>query len=137
MQMRQFFIVLFIVFLGFLGISMPYLIFPSLFLNPAYSILPADWESSTRILFLGATLAAYPLGQFVGSPILGSLSDDYGRKRLLGASLLLNGCTNLLTGLSLEWQLVGLLITSRFISRFYGRKCSDCESNGQRNEIYF
>ena len=50
-----------IVFLGFLGISMPYLIFPALFLNPAYSILPTDWSESSHALFLGITLADTPL----------------------------------------------------------------------------
>jgi len=78
---KQFWVILVIVFLGFIGISMPYLIFPALFLNPAYSFLPTTWGDSSRALFLGITLAAYPLGQFFGSPILGSLSDEYGRKK--------------------------------------------------------
>lgn len=115
-QKRQFSIILLIVFLGFLGISMPYLIFPPLFLNPTYSILPINWGESTRALFLGITLAAYPLGQFIGSPILGSLSDDYGRKKILSASLLITAICNLLTGLAMEWQQLSLLIISRFMA---------------------
>ncbi len=111
---RQLWVILIIVFLGFIGISMPYLIFPALFLNPAYSILPASWSESSHALFLGITLAAYPLGQFIGSPILGALSDDFGRKRLLSGSLVITAVCNLLTGLSLEWQQLWLLIASRF-----------------------
>ncbi len=76
-QKKQFWVILIIVFLGFVGISMPYLIFPALFLNPDYSIIPNAWGDTSRAIFLGITLAAYPLGQFLGSPILGSLSDDY------------------------------------------------------------
>ena len=113
-QKRQFWVILVIVFIGFLGISMPYLIFPSLFLNPAYSILPESWGGSSRALFLGITLAAYPLGQFIGSPILGSLSDDYGRKQLLSGSLLISAICNLFSGLAIEWHHLGLLIASRF-----------------------
>lgn len=113
-QKKQFWIILFIVFLGFLGISLPYLIFPALFLNPDYSILSADWGESSRMLLLGGTLAAYPLGQFLGSPILGSLSDDYGRKKLLATSLLLAALCNTLTGVAIAWQHLGLLIVSRF-----------------------
>lgn len=64
------------------------------------------------------TLAAYPLGQFIGSPILGALSDDYGRKRLLSGSLLLNAFLNLLTAFALKWYLVELLIISRLLSGF-------------------
>ena len=113
---RQFFTILVVVFLGFLGISMPYLIFPALFLNPAYSILPESYGYTSHALLLGITLAAYPLGQFIGSPILGALSDDYGRKKLLAGSLFLNALCNLLTGLALHWQYVELLIISRFAS---------------------
>lgn len=111
---KQFWIILFIIFLGFLGVSIPYLIFPSLFLNPDYSILPADWSESSHALLLGVTLAAYPLGQFIGSPVLGALSDDYGRKPLLCGSLLVASLCNLMTGLALEWQLISLVIFSRF-----------------------
>lgn len=115
-QKRQFWVILLIVFLGFVGISMPYLIFPSLFLNPNFSILPADWSDSSRALLLGVTLAAYPFGQFIGSPILGSLSDDYGRKRLLSVSLLISSLCNLLSGLAIAWQHLELLIVSRFMA---------------------
>lgn len=115
MQKKQLWVILLIVFGRFLGISTPYLIFPAIFLNPEYSILPAHWSESCRSLFLGITLAAYPLGQFLGSPILGSLSDDYGRKKLLCNSLIIASICNLFTGLSIAWQSLGLLIASRFI----------------------
>lgn len=115
-QKRQFWVILIIVFLGFVGISMPYLIFPSLFFNPEYSVVPNAWGDTSRAISLGITLAAYPLGQFLGSPILGSLSDDYGRKPLLVGSLLIAGLSNLLSGWSIVWQYLGLLILSRFLS---------------------
>jgi MFS transporter, DHA1 family, tetracycline resistance protein len=115
-QKRQFWIILVVVFFGFVGISMPYLIFPALFLNPTYSILPVSWSESSRALFLGMTLAAYPLGQFIGSPILGSLSDDYGRKKLLSGSLLIAAICNLFSGIAIAWQHLGLLIASRFVA---------------------
>lgn len=115
---RQFWVILIIVFLGFVGISMPYLIFPPLFLNPAYSFLPIDWSESNRALSLGITLAAYPLGQFVGSPILGALSDDYGRKQLLAGSLVVAAISNLLTGIAIQNQHLSLLIASRLIAGF-------------------
>jgi DHA1 family tetracycline resistance protein-like MFS transporter len=111
---KQFYTILLIVFLGFLGISMPYLIFPALFLNPAYSILPETWSTSSHAILLGVTLAAYPFGQFIGSPILGALSDDYGRKRLLSGSLVVAALCNFLTGLALDWEMLSLVIFSRF-----------------------
>lgn len=115
-QKRQFWIILVIVFLGFIGISMPYLIFPALFLNPDYSFVPNAWSEASRAIFLGITLAAYPFGQFLGSPILGSLSDDYGRKPLLAGSLFIAGLSNLLSGYSIACQHLELLILSRFLA---------------------
>ncbi len=115
-QRQKFWVIVIIVFLGFIGISMPYLIFPALFLNPHYAILPASWSPSSHALFLGITLAAYPLGQFVGSPILGALSDEYGRKPLLSASLLIAAVCYLFTGFAIAWKHLGLLIASRFIA---------------------
>ncbi len=112
-QRREFWVVLTVVFLGFVGISMPYLIFPSLFLNPAYSIFSSGWTESSRAFLLGVTLAAYPLGQFIGSPILGSLSDEFGRKGLLSGSLAVTAFCNLLTAFAIESQSLGLLIGSR------------------------
>ena len=115
-QKKQFWVILTIVFLGFLGISIPYLIFPALFLNPAYLIIPTHWSDASRAIFLGITLASYPLGQFIGSPILGSLSDDYGRKGMLSGSLLISAFCNLCTGFAIEWQNLELLILSRFMA---------------------
>jgi DHA1 family tetracycline resistance protein-like MFS transporter len=115
-EQRQFGVILLIMFLGFLGVSIPYLIFPALFLTPEYSILPPSWDSTSRALLLGITLASYPLGQFLGSPILGSLSDDYGRKRILCWSLLIAAFFNLLSGIAISSHLLILLIFSRFMA---------------------
>lgn len=113
-EQKQLATLLIVVFFGFLGISMPYLIFPALFLNPEYSILSANWQPASHALLLGITLGAYPLGAFIGSPVLGSLSDDYGRKRLLALTLAIGSCCTLATGLALHWQNLTLVIVSRF-----------------------
>src|SRR5579863_9049941 len=115
-QKGQLWVILAIVFLGFMGVSIPYLIFPALFLNPEYSILPVGTSEAHRALFLGITLAVYPLAQFVGAPILGALSDDYGRKPLLSGSLFLTALGNLLTAVAITGQHLGLLIVSRLIA---------------------
>ncbi len=113
---RQIWMIMIIVFLGFVGLSMPYLIFPVIFLNPEYSIIPAEWTIADRSILLGITLAAYPIGQFIGSPVLGALSDDYGRRKIMSSSLLVTGVCSVLTGLSLEWNFISLLIISRFFA---------------------
>ena len=95
---------------------MPYLIFPPLFLSDAYSFLEPSTSQAMRSVWLGIALAAYPLGQFIGSPLLGSLSDQYGRRKLLALSLLVCSVATLATALSLIWGSLYLLVFSRFIA---------------------
>ncbi len=110
----QLWTVITVVFLGYLGISIPYLLFPALFLLPEYAIVPETWSVSTRGLLLGITLAAYPFGQFLGSPVLGTLSDDYGRRKILSLSLICAAACSLLCTAAIVWHSIWLLIFGRF-----------------------
>src|SRR3990167_8485420 len=116
---RQITVLLFIVFFGFLGASLPYVIFAPLFLHPQQiGFISSALSFSTRSLFLGITLAAYPFGQFLGSPILGALSDQLGRKKLLLQSMLGTGCCYIFSALSIHYGLIWILIFSRFFTGF-------------------
>ena len=116
---KQIIVLLFVVFFGFLGAAMPYPIFSPLFLNPENNgFIPPQYSLTTRGIFLGITLAAYPFGQFIGSPILGSLSDQLGRKKLLFISMLGTGLCYIISGLSIHYGLVWILILSRLLTGF-------------------
>lgn len=114
---RQLYTILFIVFVGFIGISIAYPLFPPLFLNSDNSGLMAnEWVASHRQLLLGLTLAVYPLGQFIGSPIIGALSDKYGRRRILLGSLVGTVFGYFLSALALSENSLLLLVTSRLFT---------------------
>ncbi len=117
-EKKQLNIILLIVFIGFMGASLPYTIFAPLFLNHTHSIdlIPANWNLSNRGLMLGIALAAYPFGQFFGSPLLGGLSDRYGRKFMLILSLSLSAIGHLLAAISLTIHSLSLLLFSRFFT---------------------
>lgn len=116
----QFFILLAVVLLGVIGATMPYLIFSPLFLRPIEGgLVSTHWSLAGRSFLLGIALAAYPLGQFLGSPILGSLSDKLGRKKVLITSLLCASVCFTITAYSIIYHLVGLLIFSRLIAGFF------------------
>ena len=76
-----------VVFMGFAGYSLMITVFTPMLLRAGGPILPIDAPMAERTITLGVLLCLYPLGQFVGSPILGSLSDRFGRRPVLLASL--------------------------------------------------
>lgn len=116
---HQILLLLFVVFFGFVGAAMPYPIFAPLFFHPVHGgLIPVQWSLSIRSICLGITLAAYPFGQFIGSPILGSLSDQFGRKILLSTSLLGVGLCYALSGLAIGHRMLWLLILSRLLTGF-------------------
>ena len=58
-------------------------IFTPLCLEQAGNILPADASMPLRTTILGLLLGVFPLCQFFTSPLLGALSDRWGRKKIL------------------------------------------------------
>lgn len=116
-EQSQLLIILLVVFLGFIGTSMPYPIFPPLFLHPSQeTIVPTAWSPDACKILLGVALAAYPLGQFFGLPILGSYSDQYGRKKVLTISLMGSLLGYALSAISLQEHWLLPLLFSRFLT---------------------
>ncbi|WP_150467381.1 MFS transporter [Francisella sp. SYW-9] len=111
---NQIYFLLFIIFFSVVGTSMPYAIFAPYFINN-HSLFS---HSSQEILNigLGFTLAAYPLGQFIGAPIIGRLSDRYGRKKILINTLIFSAIGYFLSFIAISIGSVLLLIITRLIT---------------------
>lgn len=75
-----------VVFAGFVGYSLMITVFTPLLLRDG-AMLPPGTAKADRTIILGVLLSLYPLGQFVGSPFLGTLSDRIGRRPVLLRSL--------------------------------------------------
>ena len=101
-----------VVFIGFLGYSLMITVFTPLILRADGGILPNSTSLATRTLVLGGVLAVYPLAQFVGSPILGALSDRFGRRPVLLASLAASTALYGLLALALHLQSLALLVVA-------------------------
>jgi MFS transporter, DHA1 family, tetracycline resistance protein len=82
-------VILSIVFLDLVGLGILIPIVPILLAGPRspYYILPAGYTVQQGYILLGWLVAIYPLFQFLAAPILGQLSDKYGRRKVLGVSL--------------------------------------------------
>jgi MFS family permease len=105
-----------VVFVGFLGYSLMIATFTPMILRNDNGMLPAGSSLTQRSLVLGLLLALYPLGQFLGSPVLGALSDRHGRRPILIASL--TSTTILYVGIAtaLAVQNLPLLMATCFLA---------------------
>ena len=75
------------VFIDMLGIGIIIPVLPALFFEPTSDFFRGALSYEQRSVIYGFLLAAFPIMQFFGAPILGALSDRYGRKPLLTVSL--------------------------------------------------
>jgi len=116
--------IFFTVFLDMLGIGLVIPVLAPLFLNPAVSPLPSSLAFGERTLVLGLLIAAYPLAQFFGAPILGALSDRWGRKPVLIFSLIGTLTGYLLFGIGIVYSSLSVLFLSRLLDGFTGGNIS-------------
>ncbi len=105
-----------VLFLGYLGFSLALPLFPPLFLEPSHGFLPDSMGTGTRRILLGVLSSMYPIGQFIGAPVLGKLSDKYGRKPVLLISLIAVIPAFIGSALSVLYTLPLFLFVSRFFS---------------------
>lgn len=106
-----------ITLIGYLGASIAYPILPVLFMHPGHhGIISNQLNFHWRGIWLGMTLAMYPLGQFFGAPIIGAASDRFGRKNTLITTLIAACIGYLITIMALMMQNLALLIISRLVT---------------------
>lgn len=115
MNKNVLFAVIFTVFIDLLGFGILIPVIPQLLANPAspFYLLPKGLSIQQGYIILGFLTAIFPFMQFIATPILGELSDRFGRKPILAISLF---------GTSLSYVLFAIGIITRnlpllFISR--------------------
>lgn len=103
--------------LDMIGIGMVYPIIPILFTDPSsHSFILHGYTRQAQFLLAGAITAIASIAQFFAAPIIGELSDTYGRKKILliGVSALTLG--QIIFGLGIYMASVPLLFVSRIIA---------------------
>ncbi len=113
--------ILFILFatllLDTVGIGMVIPIIPTIFTNPASpDFLLTGYPPSTWYFLAGLITALFGLMQFVMSPILGELSDVYGRKKLLTLGVGVLALSQLTFGFGISIGSVLLLFVARTVA---------------------
>ena len=117
-----------VVFIDLIGVGIVIPILAPMFLDPHSPLFAVGTDLSVRTAMLGLLLALYPLAQFFGAPILGSLSDFHGRKKLLLVSLLGTFIGYVLFALGISTGNLWLLIIGRIIDGFTGGNISIAQS---------
>ncbi|MFL5762416.1 MAG: MFS transporter [Bacteroidia bacterium] len=112
------------VFIDMLGVGIVIPVIAPLMLDPSHHMLDAAASVHTRTVALGFLIAAYPLAQFFGAPMLGALSDRFGRKRLLFISLAGTLIGYILFAMAILQQNIQLLFFSRLLDGFTGGNIS-------------
>lgn len=108
-----------------IGFGMIFPLIPILFTDPtSHSFLLTGYSVSQQLLFAGLITAVFGLMQFIASPILGELSDVYGRKRLLTIGVAVLAFSNLLFGFSIQIGSLVLLFVSRAVAGLAGANFS-------------
>ncbi len=75
------------VFIDLVGFSILIPIFPLLIGDTPFRVTPESWTPQQGLIMLGFLQAVYPLCTFFAAPILGQLSDRFGRRPVLALSI--------------------------------------------------
>lgn len=114
-------IVLSTIFLDVLGIGILIPVLPQL----VYSIfVPAGYSFKSGLIILGFITAIFPLMQFLSTPILGQLSDRYGRKPVLAFSIFGTAIGYILFAVGILTKNIPLLFIGRALDGITGGNLS-------------
>lgn len=113
--------VFFTVFLDLLGFGILIPVFP-LLISPGspFRVTPESWSFTEGLIMLGWLQAAYPFASFVAAPILGQLSDRFGRRPVLALSIFGTAIGYMLFAIGISIASIPLLFAARALDGFTG-----------------
>lgn len=111
--------------LDMIGIGMLIPVIPSLFTDPqSISFLLTGYSIKAQYLIAGLVTALFGLMQFISAPILGELSDMYGRKKLLTIGVGVLALSQLLFAAGIALHSLIVILFSRAIAGIAGANFS-------------
>ncbi len=117
--------IFFTIFIDMLGIGIliptyPMLVSP----NSPFKVTPDTWTNAESFIFAGWLMASFPIMQFFCSPILGQLSDKFGRRKVLALSITGTAISYILFAIGIITKNIPLLFISRAIDGASGGNIS-------------
>jgi len=118
-------VLFFTILIDMLGIGVLIPVFPLLIMDSSpFKVIPEGWSSGQGLVMLGFLTAIYPLGMFLFSPLLGQLSDRFGRKKILAISICGTAVAYLLFAVAIYTRNIPLLFISRLVDGVTGGNIS-------------
>lgn len=113
------------ILIDMLGVGILIPIFPMLIAQTSsFRITPLSWTHQESFILLGWLLTCFPLAQFLASPILGQLSDRFGRKHILSISIAGTAISYILFAIGILSKNIPLLFFSRIVDGISGGNIS-------------
>lgn len=126
---KALFSVYFIASIDNIGFCMVFVLFPPLLLNPEYGFVAQNPSFMRKLIAMGALYAAFPIGQFIGSPMIGELADRFGRKKLFVSTIFCTTLGYLLTGLSMSLKSIIFIFFARFFTGLFSGNQGLCNAS--------
>lgn len=115
----------FTLMLDMVGVGMLVPILPIIFTDPTSpAFLLQGYSVTAQYVVIGLITAIFGLMQFIASPILGELSDAYGRRRLLILGVGVLAFSQMMFGFGIMTGSIALLFVARAIAGFAGANFS-------------
>lgn len=123
-------VLFFTLLIDMIGIGMIIPIIPIIFTDPSSPhFLLVHYSTGEQYVFAGAVTALFGLMQFITAPLLGELSDVFGRKRLLTIGVGILALSQILFGFGIEIVSLPLIILSRAIAGIAGANFSIAQAS--------
>jgi predicted MFS family arabinose efflux permease len=105
-----------VILLDMAGIILVLPVLTPLILQPNSGIVPIGTPTIVRDFLYGFSLAIFPLFMFFSTPILGDLSDKFGRKRILLLCLITSAASYFIAAIGIIYGSLFVLLASRAIA---------------------
>jgi len=107
--------IFFTIFLDFFNLGLIYPIFAFLVFEENGGLISLDSSEFYKNAIFGVLVASFPFGQFFGAPVVGRLSDQYGRRKILMISLIGTMFTLLICTLGVFFLNLSIVLVGRFL----------------------
>lgn len=119
---------LFTIFNDSLGWGIVLTIFAPLFFDPSKGLL-VGVSDALRNIVLGLFIGSYAITQFFAMPLIGALSDHFGRKKILQWTILGAMASFALSALAIRWNSLFVLFLARLAAGFFSGNASTAQAS--------